>query len=363
MLMLPRTTNRLYFLPNCSISKMMMLNSKLFFSKNGPMQLQRLTSSLGPASKASIKPVNPSVKSCDSAGKRFPIQGLKSSFGFPRPRMDSTMNRFSFTRNMATHRDMGRGGYGYGRNGRSSQWSRYWKMFQYPIYFSLGVVAFNSIILPILFHNPLGATFRRRPELVVYGIIGLNLVGFLAWKSRRGSQFMYRYGLLHKDSHFNNWSMLGSAFSHQDVFHLGINMYVLYQFGGPLAQWLGAERFLKIYLDGAVLASLGSLILPVLFGVFSGIPSLGASGAVFTLFGLFSCLNPNAGVGIIFIPIYFPALYVFLGTSVWNAAGLVLRWGRFDYACHLAGSAVGAVWGWILTRRSKRARRRSSPGW
>jgi rhomboid-like protein len=355
-IILPRITARLYFTPNLSLSKISQLNSKLFFCKNGPVKIQNL--SFGHLRTPGTSISNWSVSS-HGVPKILSTTVLKNSFLPSGPLMSRTGASMSkFTRNLATHRDM-RGSYG-GNGG--SQWGRYWKMFQYPIYFSLGVVAFNAIALPVIFHSPFGASLKRRPDLVVYGLIGINLLGFLAWKTRRGSQFMYRYGLLHKDSQFTTWSMLGSAFSHQDFWHVGINMFVLYQFGTPVAKWLGSERFLEAYLDGAVLASLGSMILPVMFGVFSGIPSLGASGAVFTIFGLFSCLNPNAGVGILFIPIYFPALYVFMGASAWNAAGLVLRWGRFDYAGHLAGSAVGAAWAWILKKRAEQARRRRAQG-
>lgn len=337
MNILPQLAPRLYFAPKPSLCRIGQLNSGLFFWKNASLNLR-----LSPI-------ISKDAKAFSSQNSQNVNSVLKSAILVPRQ---------TVFRKMATHRDLGSQ---YGGRGSGNQWQQYWKMFQYPIFFSLGFVVFNAVALPIFFRSPLGTPLRRKPEYAIYGLIGLNLLGFLAWKTSKGMKFMYKHGLLHKDpSQFTTWSMLGSAFSHQEIWHVGVNMFVLYQFGTPVAKWIGSERFLEVYLDGAVLSSLGSLMLPVMFGAFSGIPSLGASGAVFTIFGLFSMLNPNAGVGIIFIPIYFPAYLVFWGSTAWNAAGLVLRWGRFDYAGHLAGSAVGAIWGWVLSRRAKRRQPRAA---
>ncbi|ANB11230.1 Pcp1p [Sugiyamaella lignohabitans] len=268
---------------------------------------------------------------------------------------------------MATHRDHGyggsNGGSSYGRGGNWGKFNRYKNILvnhRVPLLFTGAVLTVTTFIFPVLFQMPGMGVVKQNPQLVVYALIGLNVAGFLAWKTKQGSRFMYRYGLLHKDSQFNKWSMIGSAFSHQEFWHIGINMYVLYNFGTTVASWVGTEQFLAAYIDGAVISSLASLMLPVLVRRFQNIPSLGASGAVFTTFGLFSYLAPHAKLALMFIPLPFGAWTVFLGTMAYNGAGLFMRFGLSDYAGHLGGSIVGIIWGYYLTQRARRIRQRRS---
>ena len=59
---------------------------------------------------------------------------------------------------------------------------------------------------------------------------------------------------------------------------------------------------------------------------------------------------------IVFIPIPGGAWMLFLGTTLWNAAGTVLRWGTFDYAAHLG--IVGIAYGYWYNRKKQIRRRR-----
>lgn len=265
------------------------------------------------------------------------------------------------TRAFATHRETGgwrgRGSYG------GSKWSRVLGYLKVPLAFTTAVLAFNVIVLPYAFQIPGVSMLQRRPDYVVYGLMAMNLAVFLAWKSPRSfGRQLYRYGLLHKDAQFNKWSMIGSAFSHQEFWHLGINMFVLYQFGLPLAKWVGSKDFIEMYFDGAVLASLGSLAIPMLintytpYAVVANIPSLGASGAIFTIFGAFSYLVPYARLSFFFVPLPIGAWYVFLLTMGYNGFRLFTRSGGMDYAGHFAGGAAGILWGYVFSEKIKRQR-------
>jgi membrane associated rhomboid family serine protease len=69
------------------------------------------------------------------------------------------------------------------------------------------------------------------------------------------------------------------------LLHLGFNMYALYITGPIVERWYGGLRFLVIYLACAAGGSVGSF-------VFGGPePSVGASGAIFGLFGLLLAAN------------------------------------------------------------------------
>lgn len=267
-------------------------------------------------------------------------------------------------RGMATHRETGYRSSGSGSSG-GGKWGRIFRYLQVPLLVTGGVILFNGIALPYVLQVPGINILAKRPDFLVYGLMGLNLAVFLAWKSPRSfGRQLYKYGLLHKDAQFNKWSMIGSAFSHQEFWHLGVNMFVLYQFGLPVAKWVGSKNFLEMYLDGAVLASLGSMSLPVLVNAFtpwivmSNVPSLGASGAIFTIFGAFSYLVPYARLSLFFIPLPIGAWYVFLLTMGYNGIGLFYRLGMSDYAGHFAGGMAGILFGKIFSDRATRNRER-----
>ncbi|CAN6602104.1 rhomboid protein 1, mitochondrial [Trichomonascus vanleenenianus] len=293
-----------------------------------------------------------------------PVEPMKSSLN-----PLTMLMRSGFKRSMATHRELG-GRYYKGREDGGSNWKAKlrwnWYLYKVPLLFTGGVIAFNALAWQYIYQIPGLEYIRRHPESVVYGIIGINTLVFFAWKAPgKILKYVTRYGLLFKDSNFNKWGMLGSAFSHQGFMHLAINMFVLHNFGIPLAKMLGAATFTEIYLDGAILSSLISIMAPVLTGRKILAPSLGASGAVFTMFGLLSYLLPHMKVSLYFIPIPLNAWEVFLASMGVNAAGLFFRWGAIDYAGHLGGSIAALVWGKIVqTRIEKRreAMRRSSRG-
>jgi rhomboid protease GluP len=67
--------------------------------------------------------------------------------------------------------------------------------------------------------------------------------------------------------------------------HLFFNMYALYLAGPIVERWYGGLRFLVFYLACAAGGSVGSV------GFGSDLPSVGASGAIFGLFGLLFAAN------------------------------------------------------------------------
>jgi membrane associated rhomboid family serine protease len=86
------------------------------------------------------------------------------------------------------------------------------------------------------------------------------------------------------------WRLVTAGFIHAGLFHLGMNMLLLWWFGAPLEQGLGRARFLSIYAVSLLAGSAGAL----LFAPQS--PTVGASGAVFGLFGAAFVLERQAGV-------------------------------------------------------------------
>lgn len=77
------------------------------------------------------------------------------------------------------------------------------------------------------------------------------------------------------------WRLLTAAFLHGGLLHLAFNMYALYLFGPFVEQTLGRARFILTY----VTLAFGSSVLVYLLEDFRTM-TIGASGAVFGLFGL-----------------------------------------------------------------------------
>jgi membrane associated rhomboid family serine protease len=86
------------------------------------------------------------------------------------------------------------------------------------------------------------------------------------------------------------YRLLTAAFMHASIFHIAFNMYALYLFGPPLEATLGRVRYLSLYL----MSALGGSAVSYAFNA-PNQGSLGASGAVFGLFGAFFIVNRKFG--------------------------------------------------------------------
>lgn len=265
-----------------------------------------------------------------------------------------------FARRYATHREL------RSRLSARKPTSGCWNYLRVPLTIAAGVVAFDYFVLHRVMDTSVMAPIKRNPQVVLWSIIGLNVAGFLAWRVPGPlNMFMARYCLLQKQPiFFNGAQMIGSAFSHQNFYHLAINMFVLYQFGAPIANWMGSPLFLECYIDSCVLSSLVSMAAPALLGSASMLPSLGASGAVFSCVGVFSYLLPNAKLALWFIPLPIGAWYVFVLTLGYNGLAMIARRVPFfagagiDYAGHVGGSLCGILYGWYSRKRMNELRQR-----
>ncbi len=76
------------------------------------------------------------------------------------------------------------------------------------------------------------------------------------------------------------WRLLTSAFLHVSVTHLLFNMLALWIVGGAIEPRLGRARYLTVYLVSALAGSVLSYVVDPIYA-----SSVGASGAVFGLFG------------------------------------------------------------------------------
>lgn len=122
---------------------------------------------------------------------------------------------------------------------------------------------------------------------VTYALIAINVIAFfteqgqfsLAGTTIHGT--VIEEGVLYRGAIAEGhqyWRLLSSGFLHENLLHLGFNMYLLYLLGMMLEPAIGSVRFAAIYFTSLLAGSFGAL-----FATAS--PSLGASGAIFGLMG------------------------------------------------------------------------------
>jgi len=135
-----------------------------------------------------------------------------------------------------------------------------------------------------------GKRLTGNPMATTFALIAANLVGFFAIRSG-GGRVLDALALLPQSSTrgFQEvegvsggayWQVLTSAFSHENVLHLGFNMLALYFLGPMLEQVLGRPRFLAVYFVSAFTASAAVMLLSN-----PNSQTLGASGSIFGLMG------------------------------------------------------------------------------
>ena len=85
------------------------------------------------------------------------------------------------------------------------------------------------------------------------------------------------------------WRIFAAAFLHGSIPHVALNMIALYQVGNIVEQMFGKLRFVLLY----TIAIIGSGLAVLYFNF--GVPTLGASGAIFGLFGALVAVGLRLG--------------------------------------------------------------------
>jgi len=189
------------------------------------------------------------------------------------------------------------------------------------------------------------AWWKKLPEneKLFIAICALNCLVFCAWRVPALEKFMTHWFVSNPVGGASCASMLLSAFSHYSALHLCCNMLCLHSFMDPVINLLGKEQFVAVYLSSAVISSLGSHIYKVATNRISY--SLGASGAIMTMIGIFGTLMPDVPLTIVFFPMFpFSAATAIKGMMLVDTVGMVSGWRFFDHACHLSGLLFGIFW-------------------
>ncbi|MCP4898648.1 MAG: rhomboid family intramembrane serine protease [bacterium] len=192
----------------------------------------------------------------------------------------------------------------------------------------------------------------ERPLRAVWVILGLNIVVFLLWQVAGGSvplQTFLMENFLVSPLHLHEglyWSILGSAFSHSELWHLFFNMIVLHSFGGVLERLLGLKLFVSFYLVAAVVSSLAHCAVSALLLGEENAFALGASGALAGLLIAYALLFPRHRIllfGIVPLPAL-AAAALFVGLDIWGLIAQQQGGGLpIGHGAHLGGAMCGLL--------------------
>ena len=174
-----------------------------------------------------------------------------------------------------------------------------------------------------------GGVIHGDPVLVTKVLIGINVALFMlqvATNDRVTNRFAMQGLAVAFEGEW--WRLMTSAFLHTGITHIALNMLALWFIGGAIEPRLGRWRYLTVYL----LSALGGSVLS--YAVDSPLQSsVGASGAVFGLFGalfvLMRRLRFEVG-GLISI--------IVINVVIGFLPGLNINW-----RAHLGGLIIGTV--------------------
>ncbi len=205
-------------------------------------------------------------------------------------------------------------------------------------------------MFPIRDHNPSGRT-----PYVTYALMAANILVFLSYFSLFSSnaainQFFVEWAMIPAriTSGDGFYTVLTSMFLHGGWMHLAGNMLFLWIYGDNMEDEMGHIPYLGFYLASGIAAGL----IHVISAPGSGVPTVGASGAIAGVMGGYLLLFPRARVDILIILVVIfrilpiPAwivLMVWFAMQILGGVGADPDTGGVAYWAHLGGFAAGLL--------------------
>lgn len=172
-------------------------------------------------------------------------------------------------------------------------------------------------------------------NIAIYLLMVIVGLGFFSFKGYDLLRWGANYGPLTAEGEY--WRLFTSTFLHGGLMQLVANMYGLLFVGIFLEPILGRKKYLTAYIVTGILASITSI------WWYDATVSVGASGAIFGLYGLF--------IALLLTKVY-PADFAksfLISTSIFIGFNLLLGiTGGIDNAAHIGGLLSGFAVGIIL---------------
>ena len=136
------------------------------------------------------------------------------------------------------------------------------------------------------------------------------------------------------------WQPFTYMFMHGNLWHVLINMFVLWMFGSEMESIWGKNEFLKYYF----ITGVGSGLVWLLFNIGnSNSVLIGASGAVYGILLAFGMMFPNRKVYIYFLfPVKVKYFVIFLGAMAFMSS--LGPGSNISHLTHLSGMIIGYIY-------------------
>ncbi|MET7291722.1 rhomboid family intramembrane serine protease [Streptomyces griseoloalbus] len=194
-----------------------------------------------------------------------------------------------------------------------------------------------------------GGTVAADPRLLTKILLGINVAVFVAVQVRPSLlRDLYLIGVWPPTPFVptegvadGEWyRLVTSMFTHEEIWHIGFNMLSLWWLGGPLEQALGRARYLTLYLISGLAGSALTYLLA------SGTTaSLGASGAIFGLFGATAVLMRRLRYDMR------PIIALLVINLIFT-----FGWSNIAWQAHIGGLVAGVVIGYAMVHAPRERR-------
>jgi membrane associated rhomboid family serine protease len=213
---------------------------------------------------------------------------------------------------------------------------------------------------------------EKRPApspFLTAAVVVISLITFFIWQlgfgvdeSIAAASFAPRDWTARAPHRYEHYAL--STFMHGGLFHVLVNMAVLWLFGSQLERVLGRGRLALIYLVACYLG----LRAHVLFDAKSALPMVGAGGAISGVLGAWLAIHRRQGLEALLpdrLPEPIVRAPVWVLVPLWlglqalsHAASTAHRGGAPAYAELTAGFLAGVAIGWVVkpNRRKSGAR-------
>lgn len=185
-----------------------------------------------------------------------------------------------------------------------------------------------------------GGTTRMVKTLILINIGVFLLQIASGWKLN----LIFGLSSRHVFREFMVWQFLTHMFLHGGVWHLAINMFMLWMFGRELESIWGEKGFLRYYL----VCGIGGGVATYLFTMNSPVITIGASGAIFGILVAYAVIYPDRMITLLlffFLPLTIKAKHlvmIFAGIELLQCiSGAADGIGHF---AHLGGGVVGYIY-------------------
>lgn len=179
-------------------------------------------------------------------------------------------------------------------------------------------------------------------EQSVIATIIVILTGLTTWQGEKHEEYKEKYlfwvdGVL---KYRERYRLLSSGLLHSGWIHYGFNMIALLSFSQLIELLYGKIFLLALYVLSLLGGGLYSLYVNRNYGDYR---SLGASGAVSGVIGASLLADPEGLIGLIIIPIKFPAYFFGLIYIFLTIIALKRKIGNIGHAAHLGGTLAGML--------------------